>query len=232
MRKIFVFLILILACSYAAASEYINSILPGLWNIEGTSFVEKDFVRISFEIEGEMNQEVDELKNLDENVDKILDNNEEVSRGIVNEDRKVLTSCSINLKIYAFDKAGFDIKVWDKKVDNVVQIPVLLPEARPTLSNPFVLPTIKIDDLNLTVIFTSESSGKLRVQGYVYVDNVGTCEINADCALWRDGTEKPKLEEETSSGCNSGFFSALAVLLFFIEIGEIGRKKEICSEQI
>ena len=230
MKKILcLFLILILACSCATASEYINSVLPGLWNIEGTSFVEKNFVRISFELDGEMNQAVDVLKNLDEDIDKIIDDNEEVSREIVNEDRKVLTSCNINLTIYALDKAGFDVKVWEGNVDNAVQIPVLLPEARPTLSNPFQLPTVKVDDLNLTVTFTSESSGKLRVQGYIVVDNVGTCEINADCALWRDGTEKPALEEETSSGCNSRIFSTFAVLLFFIEIG---RKKIICSEQI
>ena len=234
MKKfLFIFLILILllpSCSKIHASEYTDSILPGKWNIEGTSFVEKEFVRISFKIEGEMNQETDFLKNLDENIDKILSSNQEIFRNVINENRKVLTSCDIDLKIYMFDKAGFDIKVWEGKIDNAVEIPILLPEARPTLSDPFELPTRKIQDLNLTLTFTSESSGKLRVKGYADFDTVGTCEVNADCALWKDGTLKPSIEEETSSGCNSigVAFACMAALLII----EIGRGKKICSEQI
>ena len=229
MKKIFIliFLILIFSCSSLNASEYIDSVLPGEWNIEGTSFVEKSFVRFSFRIEGEMNQAVDIVKNLNENVDKILDGSEEITRSVVNENRKVLTSCDIDLRIYMFDNAGFDIKVWDKTIDNAVKIPLLLPEARPTLNDPFVLPAIKIDDLNLTLTFVSEASGKLRIQGYADFDTVGTCEINADCALWKDGTAKPSTEEETSSGCNAGG-TALLILLII----EIGRGKKFCSAQI
>ena len=101
MKKfLFAFLILIISCSYAAASEYTDSILPGKWNIEGSSFVEKKFVRISFKILGEMNQETDFLKNLNPSADKILEGSKEISRNVVNENRKVLTSCDINLKIY------------------------------------------------------------------------------------------------------------------------------------
>ena len=229
-KFLFAFFIFIISCSNSQASEYIDSILPGKWNIEGTSFVEKNFVRVSFKIEGEMNQEMEVLKNLDSNIDKILDGNNEISRGVVNENRKVLTSCDLDLRIYMFDKAGFDIKVWDNKIDNAVQIPILLPEARPTLSKPFELPSVKLDDLNLTVTFTSESLGKLRVRGYVDVDTVGECEINADCALWKDGTTKPEFDEETSSGCNSGLgiLSMFAALLIIV----IGRGKEFCSGQI
>ena len=230
MKKfLFAFLILIISCSYAAASEYTDSILPGKWNIEGSSFVEKKFVRISFKILGEMNQETDFLKNLNPSADKILEGSKEISRNVVNENRKVLTSCDINLKIYMLDKTGFDIKIWDGKIDNAVQIPVLLPEAQPTLNDPFVLPTVKIQDLNLTLTFTSESSGKLRVKGYADLDTVGVCEINADCALWKDGTTKPEIDKDTSSGCYAGklgFLSAFAALLI------LGRSKKICSEQI
>ena len=229
MKKIFtlIFLILISSCSLLNASEYIDSILPGKWNIEGTSFVEKEFVRVSFRIEGEMEQTTDIVKNLNENTDKIFDGTKEVNRYVVNENRKVLTSCGIDLRIYMFDKTGLDIKVWEGAVDNAVKIPLLLPEARPTLNDPFVLPTMKVNDLNLTLTFTSESSGKLRVQGYVDFDTVGECEVNADCALWKDGTEKTSTDEETSSGCNAGG-TALVILLII----EIGRGKKFCSGQI
>lgn len=230
MKKIFIliFLVLISSCSLLNAAEYIDSILPGKWNIEGTSFVEKSFVRVSFRIEGEMEQETNIVKNLDEKIDKILEGTTEINRSVVNENRKVLTSCDIDLRIYMFDNTGLDIKVWEGAVNNAVKIPLLLPEARPTLNEPFVLPTVKVNDLNLTLTFISESSGKLRVQGYVDFDTVGECEINADCALWKDGTEKPSTEEETSSGCNAvglGIFAALLII-------EIGRGKKFCSGQI
>lgn len=233
-KFLFVFLILvfILLCYSVHASEYIDTVLPGKWNIYGTSFVEKDFVRISFKAEGEMNLLTDVLKNLNASLDTIIDNNQKVSRNVINENRKVLTSCDINLKLYIFDKAGFDIRVWDDYIDNAIGIPVLLPEARPTINNPFVLPTVRLQDLNLTVTFTSESSGKLRVKGYADLDTVGVCEINADCALWKDGTERPSLEKETSSGCNA---TGLGILVLFIAlrllvIFERGRK--FCSERI
>ena len=175
-----------------------------------------------------MNQSTDILKNINADIDKVIEDNQEKSRNLIDENRRVLTSCDINLRLYIFDNAGFDFKVWDDRIDNAVKYPVLLPEVRPTLSNPFSLPAVSIQDLNLTVTFTSESSGKLRVQGYADLDTVGVCEINADCALWKDGTAKPALEEETSSGCNSssGIFSAIAALLIF------GRGKKFCSVQI
>jgi len=227
-KFLFIFLILIISCSSLKASEYTDTILPGKWNIEGTSFVEKDFVRISFRAEGEMNQATDFLKNLDPSIDKIIEGNQEKTRNIINEDRKVLTLCAVDLRIYMFDKTGFDIKVWEGNIDNAVKIPVLLPEARPSLSDPFELPTVKIQDLDITITFTSESSGKARIKGYADFDTVGVCEVNADCALWKDGTPKPSLEEETSSGCNSGIgiLSAFAALLIF------GRGRKFCSEQI
>ena len=232
MRKIFLtILILIASAASLNASEYIDSVLPGKWNVEGTSFIEKGIVRLSISIEGEVNQTVDVLKNLSASVDKIIDDNEEKARNIINENRKVLTGCSVYLKLYIFDKTGFDIKAWDEYIDNAVKIPVLLPEMRPTISDPFVLPTVTYDNLSYTLTFESESSGKLRVRGYVDVDTVGTCEINADCALWKDGTEKPSLDKETSSGCNNsglGIFTAFTVLLMMI----FGRGTKFCSGQI
>ena len=232
MKKIFLaVLILIISTASLSASDYVDSILPGKWNVEGTSFIEKGIVRLSLKIEGTANQTTDELKNLAENIDKIIEDNEEKARNIINENRRVLTGCELDLKLYIFDKAGFDIKAWDEYIENAIQIPVLLPEMRPTISDPFILPSVTRDDLTYTLTFESESSGKLRVRGYVDVDNVGTCEINADCALWRAGTTKPELDKETSSGCNNnsglGIFAAFIVLLMML-----GRRTKFCSVQI
>ncbi|MBR6900465.1 MAG: hypothetical protein IKN30_00185, partial [Synergistaceae bacterium] len=229
MKKIFFALLILLIASMLNASEYTDTILPGKWNIEGTSFIEKGIIRLSVKIDGEVNQTTEILKNLNASVDKIIENNQEKARNLINEERKVLNGCEVNLRLYIFDKAGFDIKVWDHYIPNAVQIPVLLPEMRPTINKPFVLPSITKDNITYTITFTSETSGKLRAKGYVDVDAVGTCEINADCALWRDGTTKPETEKETKSGCNSlGIFSAFIVLLMMM----IGRGTKFCSGQI
>ena len=230
MKKIFFALLIFFVASASNSSEYTDTILPGKWNIEGTSFIEKSFVRLSVKLEGEANQTTEFLKNLDASIDRVIENNQEKARSLVNEDRKVLNGCAVSLRLYIFDNAGFDIKVWEENIPNAVVIPVLLPEIKPTIGEPLVLPSVTRDNVKYTLTFNSESSGKLRAQGYVDVDTVGTCEINADCALWRDGTTKPSTEKETKSGCNSGFgiFSAFIVLLIVM----IGRGTKFCSGQI
>lgn len=229
MKKIFFALLILLIASMLNASEYTDTILPGKWNIEGTSFIEKGIIRLSVKIEGEANQTTEFLKNLNASVDKVIENNQEKARNLINEERKVLNGCEVDLRLYILDNMGFDIKVWDHNIPNAVEIPVLLPEIRPTINEPLTLPSVTKDNITYTITFTSETSGKLRAKGYVDVDAVGTCEINADCALWKDGTTKPETEKETKSGCNSlGIFSAFIVLLMMM----IGRGTKFCSGQI
>ena len=233
MKKFFIIvfvLVFLLLCNPFTmnASEYTDTILPGQWNIHGDGFGEKGVIRLSLEVEGNAIQTTDFVKNLSESVDKIIDNNEEVFRSVVNSERKVLTACNVDLTLRI---TGAGIKAWKENIPNAVQIPVLLPEIRPTMNDPFVLPSITLNNITYTITFESESSGKLRVQGYTDVDKVGTCEINADCALWRDGTEAPQTASETKSGCNSGigFLTALTALLIIIGIG---RGTKFCSGQI
>ena len=227
MKKfLFVIFFFILSTASLNASEYTDTILPGKWNVYGKGFGEKSFVRLSLEVKGIANQSTEELKNLSASVDKVIDNNQEVLRSAVNENRRVLTSCDVELTLYI---TGAGIKTWTEHIPNAVKIPVLLPEISPTVNNPFVLPSVTLDNITYTITFESETSGKLRIKGYVDVDVVGTCEINADCALWRDGTARPALEEETSSGCNSfnfGIFSAFIALLI------LGRSLRFCSGRI
>ena len=230
MKKYLLAMLVMLAALSAEASTYTDTVLPGKWNIYGTSFVEEkglELVRVSFKLEGEMNQTTEFLKNIDEDIDKVIEDNQEKARGTINEDRKVLNECVINLRIYALDKTGFDIRVWKEEIPDVIEIPVLLPEVRPTLSTPFTLPTVNYNGLDLTVTFESEKSGKLRVKGYVDVSNVGKCEVNADCTLWKDGTERPAVDEETKSGCNAGagILSLMALLI-------LGRSFRFCSGRI
>ncbi|MBQ9419155.1 MAG: hypothetical protein IJU31_02130 [Synergistaceae bacterium] len=227
MKKIFLAMLMMLMAFSANASTYTDTVIPGKWNIYGTSFVEKNFVRVSFKLEGEMNQATEFLKNISADIDKIIEDNQEKTRNVINPDRKVLNECAINLRIYALDKSGFDIRVWKGEISNAVEIPVLLPEMNPTIGKPFVLPSVTYEGLTLTVTFTSEKAGKLRVQGYVDVDSVGSCEINADCTIWKDGTQMPSTEEETKSGCNAGtgIFSLIALLI-------LGRSFRFCSGRI
>ena len=224
---IFILIFLFLCISLLNASEYTDTVLPGKWNIHGTGFAEKGFVRLSLEVDGNAIQTTDFVKNLSASVDKILDDNQEVLRNAVNPERKVLTNCNVDLTLRI---TGAGIKAWNENIPNAVKIPVLLPEIRPTINNPFALPSVTLNNIKYTVTFTSETSGKLRGQGYVDVDLVGTCEINADCALWKDGTKAPATDEETHSGCNSGIgiFTAFTALLI---IG-IGRGTKFCSGRI
>ena len=238
-KKFFLaFLILLLACSSLMAEEFEDTILPGLWHIKGTGFGEYSPIRLSLNLTGSMNVETKTLNEISKDVTTILseDASTEIALDLENSeilssDMKALTSYDIYLKL---NLTGAHFKVWDENYPNGIKIPVLLPHMRPSISKPFVLPTVTIVDddstTNVTVSFVSPSSGTVRIRGITHVSGLGDCEINADCALWKDGYPEPALEEETKSGCNSGlgFFAALVALLVF----EIGRRTKLCSEQI
>ena len=152
---------------------------------------------------------------------------------ILSSDMKALTSYDIKMEL---SLTGLKIKAWKEDYLNGIKYPVLLPKMRPTVSKPFVLPTVTIDDdddtiLYVTVSFVSSSAGKVRIRGYTDVGELERCELNADCVIWCDGYPEPELEEETNSGCHVGSFgilSAFAALLIIV----IGRGKKICSGQI
>ena len=179
-----------------------------LWNVKGNGFAEKSFVRISLELIGNVNLEKHKISEISRDVVGILSSDSiiPVSRDIVSgvQSLDCLTSYDVNLRINAFTQAGFDIKIWDDYMANVLSIPILFPDFSLTMNDPLTLPAVKRGNLTYQVTLTSAASGKLRVTGYVNTSELGDIEINTDCALWKNGTAQPEIAKETKSGCNSG----------------------------
>ncbi|MBQ7220616.1 MAG: hypothetical protein IJS28_06510 [Synergistaceae bacterium] len=224
MRKFAAALVLmLLACSQIAADEYDETILPGLWHIKGRGFGEYSPVRLQLSLTGNMDVTTAKLSEIsadnqyiksgDETIPLDLENNPQLA------DMKALTGYKIYMRL---NLTGAGFKAWDEDFPNGIRIPVLLPNMRPTVNDPFVLPGITYDNLTYQLSFTSPTSGKVRINGYTEVEHLGNCEINADCAIWRDGYPEPSLEEETKSGCDSGM-SALMLLLVFMGVNKLVR---------
>lgn len=207
---------IILSCSVVNAvvghGSYVDTIIPGKWNIYGQGFCEKEFVRLELGLQGDMNLQTQKVEEISDDVKTLLLGSEEISRFLVDEKLKALTSYDINLKL---DITGAGIKIWNENIPNGIRIPVLLPNFEPTANNPYVLPTITRNKLSYTLRFDSNSSGVLRIAGYVDVDVVGECEVKADCTIWRDGTPMPLQDSSTKSGCNLGINLVALALIFF-----------------
>ena len=192
MRKILLACLVLLLCSASVCGEEYD--ISGYWNIKGQGFAEKSFVRVSLSLTGIL-----QLK---------TSTAQEVARDftgydVASVDARFLTSYDIYLRI---DATGIDIKAWEDNIPNGINIPVPLPEMRPTLNDPYTLPiSVSSEGLTYSVTLTSTESGKVRITGYVDLDTIGSTEINSDCALWKFGTPMPEFESETSSGCSSGF---------------------------
>lgn len=211
MKRCLVFVMIVMMSVVAEGYD-----ISGEWNIYGTGFVEKSFVRISLELRGEMYLTTNEVYRLSHDIINVLSNDAStlISRDKVNEYSDCLTGYDINLRLYAFDNTGLDIKIWDDNLPNGIRIPVVFPDFEPTVNNPFVLPAVTHNGISYQVAFTSESSGKVRIRGYFDTDYVGGIEINSDCAVWKNGTSRPVTDSNTSSGCDSGIgIFALMILL-------------------
>ena len=196
--------VIVLCCSSLRAEDYD---IAGLWNIYGTGFVEKSFVRVSLELTGDMTL----TTATSEEISNDIISRDLVSKDLLNKNTRFLTAYDINLKISATE---LEIEAWDDHIPNGIRVPVPLPEMRPTNNDPYVVPiSLEHEGLNYQVTLTSTESGKVRITGFVEMDVIGEVEINSDCALWKSGTQRPSLEEETSSGCNSGFGALMITLL-------------------
>ena len=188
--------------------------ISGGWNIAGTGFVEKGVLRVSLELKGDMHLTTSTTQEVLDNAvsrDLVMQGYPE-SPDILSGDLKFLTAYDIDLKITATQG---EFKAWSDHIPNGIRIPVPLPEMRPSNSHPYELPVHGYSDgLTYKVTLTSTTSGKVRITGYVDFDVVGKTELNSDCVVWKYGTSRPALEEETDSGCNSGFGALMMLLMF------------------
>ena len=212
MRKILSACALLVLCAVSAAGEDYD--ISGLWNIGGRGFAEKEFVRVSLALDGNITlttAETNEILNNEVSSDLVRQAYPE-SEDILSGDLRFLTAYDINLEITA---TNLDISAWSDHIPNGIRVPVPLPARVPTADYPIVVPVQNVNDsLRYTVTITSATSGKVRIQGYVDLDVVGSTEINSDCAVWKYGTPKPAYEEETSSGCDSGYGALMLLLVF------------------
>ena len=178
--------------------------IAGLWNILGTGFVEKTFLRVSLELTGDTTLTTSTTQEvLDNNISAdLLRQAYPESPDILSGDLNFLTAYDINLKISA---TAADISAWRDHIPNGIKIPVPLPRLAPTKELPYEIPIhVESEGLTYRMTLTGADSGKIRITGIVDFDEVSGVEINSDCTFWKNGTKRPDLEEETNSGCNSG----------------------------
>ena len=158
----------------------------GRWLFDGEGFIEKSLLRVSLSANGTL-----DIKSSSEDGAETISGYE--VWGELNASR---------LGINAWSYHGVHSLDW----------PVPVGEFNPTLSEPYTLPSFSIDKLTYTVEFTSVNSGTIKIRGFVDIDMVGECEVNADCALWRQGTKMPETPD-TGSGCKTGSGAAFAAAL-------------------
>ena len=203
-------LITLCACNILNAEDYDIS---GNWLVHGEGFVEKSFVRSSLELEGNMTLTTRTLREISRDIQALIIDNQTVtdlSNELLDSDMKALTDYNIHIRL---DATELNIKAWEEYLLNGINIPVLLPEMRPTNNNPFTLPAVTYEGLTYQVTFTGIDSGTVKITGYIDVDLVGDCEVNSDSSIWREGTSEPA-RSSSSSGCNSGMgIFAFALLL-------------------
>lgn len=171
--------------------------MTGKWLLEGGGYAEKGILRVELKVDGYMD---------------LLTKTE--------GDTRYVTGYLLKAKLNA-SKLG--INAWDYSDNVTLKTPIPVPDLEPTLNKPFELPAVTVDGLTYKITFTSTASGSVKIYGNLDVDKVGNVEINSESAIWKEGTEKPYIKDE-SSGCNAGVLPLLAVLFLFPRMLKIKRK--------
>lgn len=180
-----------------ATAEPVSYDVAGRWLLEGEGYGDKS-VRVQLSLDGHL----------------------DIRTEIVGE-RRYITGYDLWIRINA---SRLDIKTWSETYSEELSVPILLPELRPTLNSPLVLPAVKTKDgLIYQVTLTSVSSGTVKIYGTIDLDVIGATEINSECALWKEGTERPDIED-LSSGCSVGAGMGSALLLLPLLLG-LGRRR-------
>jgi len=196
MRKlIFVAVIAMFLCTGTAFAGF-NPI--GDWLFEGGGYAEKSFVRARLNARGEL----------------------EVTT-VVMDGKEYVTGYRVRANLYV---SQFGFNVWKDSGGGDLRNPVPLPYLNPTMNNPFRLPRVTHEGLTYEVVFTSATSGTIRIYGYLDVDFVGNVEGDSASILWRKGSKKPDIPDMTS-GCNAGFAAVTLLLFAFIFARALKKQK-------
>ena len=160
-----------------AAAEPVSYDIAGRWLIQGEGYGEKR-VRVQLALEGTLDIHT-----------------------AIHEGKRCITGYDLWLRL---DASRMNIKAWTERYSETLRVPVPLPELRPTLSNPFYLPPVKTKEgLTYEVTLTSVTSGKVDIYGTIDLDVIGRTEIQSTSAIWKEGTERPGIED-VQSGCGIG----------------------------
>jgi hypothetical protein len=184
MRKsiIAAFIVILLSMPETAFAEFDPY---GRWLLDGGGYAEKSFVRVELSANGELFVRT------------------ELEDGV-----RYVTGCDVTATL---DASRFNINAWKYSSSTDLQHPVMVPEANPTLNEPFELPPVTYDGLTYEVTFTSASSGTIRIYGRV---DAGV-DINSTSVVWKEGTERPRVKD-ASSGCDTGGGAAALLLAAFV----------------
>lgn len=178
--------VLLFALLFVVPAQAADYRIGGTWLTEGGGFIEKGFLRVSLSDKGWL---------------KVITTYE---NGV-----ETITGYEVWAELTATD---LDINAWDYRNTITLGTPIPVEDFNPSMSDPFKLPPITFDELTYTLELTSVYSGTLKLRGYVDIDVAGRCEVNATNAIWKQGSEKPPIPNE-SSGCNAGAVLPMAALL-------------------
>ena len=185
--------IFFISASCLSAADYR---VGGKWLTEGEGYAKKGILRVQLKDSGWLRFD-----------------------SVMSGDHELLTGYEMYGRLEA---SVFEIGAWEDTAKDTYDIPIPLPpDFNPSMSDPFLFPEITMDGLIYTLKLTSASSGTLSVRGYVDIDGVGTCEVDATNDIWKEGTPRPESKAtDSSSGCSAaaggvfGLFSVLAAVIF------------------
>ncbi len=184
-KILLVWVAVVLAVALGASAFASDYRIGGMWLTQGTGYAKKGALRVDLEDKGWL--------------DVIT---------TVSGDLETITAYRVYGELTA-SKLG--INAWSYQNEITLGVPVPIEDFNPSMSEPFRLPSITIDKLTYTLVLTSVYSGTLELTGYVDIDVVGECEVHANNALWKQGTERPDIPDE-GSGCSAGAAGGLAAL--------------------
>ena len=196
----------------------------GKWNIYGEGFAEKSFVRTQLEINGDMNISACSFSDLPANVVNVISDDWET---VISRDEirglytffDCLTGLSMNMRVYA---SALGVNVYEENNPNEITDPYLFLDIIPSLDEPLELPDLTIGGMTLRFTLTSESAGKIWMRGKINTSYLGEVDINTECAIWKDGTERPSISEGSKSGCDSGM-GIFALMILFLGVRKFVR---------
>lgn len=182
----------------AGAEEPVSYDVTGRWLMEGEGYGDKNSVRLQLKLDGILDFRTDDI-----------------------EGRRCITGYDLWIRI---DTSRMNVKTWQETYREQLRIPLPLPELRPTLNSPLILPTVKTrDGLIYQVTLTSVTSGTVKIYGNIDIDVLGKTEINSESALWKEGSQKPEVED-LSSGCGVGLGAGPLLLLLPLLLGRARRR--------